>query len=281
MKCLLSKISLATVVALSLTACTPDIDALIKASTRDCGGAGVPASSPVPVYTYKVLNSWPHSSWAFTEGIIFHKGAILESSGFAGASSLSQVVPGSGQVLKEYTIPEPYFAEGITIFQGRLYQLTLSDTGIIYTPDSLQKIGEFSYEGTGWGLTHDDRYLIMSDGTEVIRFVDPMTFKTARTINVIFDTIPVKNLNALAYVKGEIFANVWKTDYIARIDPQDGRITGWINLKGLLSPEEQVGDHDVLNGIAYDEQNDRLVVTGKRWPRFFEISLRRYQLPGD
>lgn len=278
---------LAPLVALSLAACTPDLEALIPASSVSCGGgdnrllssrhagASLSTDAPVPVYTYRVVSSWPHSSGPFTEGIVFHKGLILESSGQYGESSLSQVVPGSGQVLMRSPVPGEYFAEGITLFQGRLYQLTLSDTGFIYNPDTLQKTGEFSYEGKGWGLTHDDTFLIMSNGTNLLRFLDPVTFRTVRTISVTSNDLPVKNLNALAYVKGEIFANVWKTDNIVRIDPQSGRVTGWIDLKGLLPPEESGGAVDVLNGIAYDPQKDRLVVTGKRWPRFFEITLVR------
>ncbi|HTG82256.1 MAG TPA: glutaminyl-peptide cyclotransferase [Geobacteraceae bacterium] len=270
--------------ALTLSACTPDTDARISVSAVGCGGdgvllapqrAGILPPVRVPRYTYRVVTSWPHSPWSFTEGIVFHRGTILESSGLYGESHLTRSVPGSGLVLMKQPVAGKHFAEGITLFHGRLYQLTLSGTGLVYNPDTLQRTGTFSYEGPGWGLTHDDTCLIMSNGTNQLRFLDPETFRTVRTIGVTSDNVPVDSLNALAYVNGEIFANVWKTDYIARIDPRSGRLTGWIDLQGLLAPEERGGAVDVLNGIAYDEQGRRLVVTGKRWPKFFEITLRR------
>jgi len=270
--------------ALTLSACTPDTDARISVSAVGCGGdgvllapqrAGILPPVRVPRYTYRVVTSWPHSPWSFTEGIVFHRGTILESSGLYGESHLTRSVPGSGLVLMKQPVAGKHFAEGITLFHGRLYQLTLSGTGLVYNPDTLQRTGTFSYEGPGWGLTHDDTCLIMSNGTNQLRFLDPETFRTVRTIGVTSDNVSVDSLNALAYVNGEIFANVWKTDYIARIDPRSGRLTGWIDLQGLLAPEERGGAVDVLNGIAYDEQGRRLVVTGKRWPKFFEITLRR------
>jgi len=267
--------------AFALAACGPNLDALVKQSTslqqdspsRSAPGASSQATAPIPLYTYKVVTSWPHHRWAFTQGLVFQDGLLLESTGLYDKSSLMQVVPDSGQVLERQIVPGEYFAEGITVFKERIYQLTLSGSGFIYHHKSLLKEGEFSFEGEGWGLTNDGRHLIMSNGSNVLQFINPETFKTERTVSVTCNKIPLKNLNALQYIKGEIFANVWQTDYIVRIDPGSGNITGWINLKGLLRPEERNGNTDVLNGIAYDEKNDRLVVTGKRWPRYFEIRL--------
>jgi len=270
---------------MALAACAPNLDSLVRQST---GVAHPPRSGPapaasagsfrqIPLYTYKVVTSWPHYRWAFTEGLVFQDGLLLESSGLYEKSALMQVVPGSGQLLERQHVPGEYFAEGITVFRNRIYQLTLSGAGFIYHHKSLQKEGEFAFEGEGWGLTHDGRHLIMSNGSNQLKFIDPDTFKTERTVNVTCNGVPLKYLNALQYVKGEIFANVWQTDYIVKIDPGSGDVTGWIDLKGLLRPEERNDNTDVLNGIAYDERNDRLVVTGKRWPKYFEIRLEEVQ----
>jgi glutamine cyclotransferase len=247
-----------------------------KVATLDRKDArsGLLKNLSVPMYTYKVVSSWPHHSCAFTEGIVFHDGILLESGGLYASSSLMSVAPGSGRVLTRQPVPDEYFAEGLTVFNGRIYQLTMFKTGFIYDPHSFRKVGEFSYDGEGWGLTHDDKHLIMSDGSNSIRFINPVTFQTEKTINVTVNNVPLVNLNELEYVKGEIFANIWGSDYIVRIDPQSGAVVGWINLKGLLLPENEGNNVDVLNGIAYDEENDRLVVTGKQWSKFYEISLQ-------
>lgn len=282
------KVLLTVLVALSLAACSPSVEKLVKESTRDYGikdaevanlvrkdaNNGLLKSLSVPMYTYKVISSWPHHSCAFTQGIVFHDGLLLESGGLYAASSLMSSAPGSGRVLSRQRVPDEYFAEGLTVFKGRIYQLTLSKIGFIYDHKSLRKVGEFSYDGEGWGLTHDDKHLIMSDGSNTIRFINPVTFETEKTIRVAVNNVPLINLNELEYVKGEIFANIWGSDYIVRIDPRTGAIVGWINLKGLLVPENEGNNADVLNGIAYDEENDRLVVTGKQWSKFYEISLQ-------
>ena len=266
---------------ITLAACAPNLDALVKQSTaiqqppvsRTYPGASVLPPRPIPLYTYKVVTSWPHHRWAFTQGLVFQDDILLESTGLYDKSSLMQVVPGSGQVLERRNVPGEYFAEGITVFRNRIYQLTLSGSGFIYHHKTLHREGEFSFEGEGWGLTNDGRHLIMSNGSNQLKFINPDTFQTERTVSVTCNKVPLKNLNALQYIKGEIYANVWQTDYIVRIDPKSGEIIGWINLKGLLRPEDSNGGTDVLNGIAYDEKNDRLVVTGKRWPKYFEIRL--------
>lgn len=268
----------------ALFGCAPNLDALVQQSTgihpqaapRPHPAELKDAPSQIPLYTYEVVTSWPHYNWSFTQGLTFQDGLLLESSGLYERSALMKVHPGSGQVLNTQGVPGEYFAEGITVLRDKVYMLTLSGAGFIYDHKSLQRKGEFSFEGEGWGLTNDGRHLIMSNGSNRLKFVDPDTFKTERTVEVTCNGTPLKNLNALQYVKGEIYANVWRTDYIVRIDPGSGAVIGWINLKGLLKADERSGDPDhVLNGIAYDESNDRLVVTGKRWPRFFEIRLEK------
>lgn len=228
----------------------------------------------VPIYTYEIRRVYPHDPAAFTQGLIFRDGILWESTGLNGQSSLRKVELETGHVLKKIDVPEQFFAEGMTVFRGRVYQLTWqSQKGFIYDPDTFQQLGEFAYTGEGWGLTHDGDYLIMSDGTNRIRFLDPVTFDTKRAISVSLNGRPVSELNELEYVKGEIYANVWQTDRVLRIDPQTGRVIGVVDLTGLLPAADRTPSTDVLNGIAYDEANDRLFVTGKLWPKLFEIRL--------
>lgn len=259
-----------------------------RASNRDgqrqSGGSPLsqktsPTTSPVPeavpVSTFEVVNAWPHDSGAFTQGLVFHDGAFLESTGQYGESSLRRVEPKTGRVLKKVDLPGQYFAEGLTLFRGKLYQLTWTTRkGFIYDPETFQSQGEFAYDGEGWGLTHDDQNLILSDGTNQIRFLDPNTFGIKKTISVFDGARPLRELNELEYVKGEIYANIWHTDRIARIDPGSGKILGWIDLTGLFPEAERSDEEAVLNGIAYDEATDRLFVTGKLWPKLFEIRLQ-------
>jgi glutamine cyclotransferase len=237
--------------------------------------ASVP--SRVSNYTYEILKTYPHDPAAFTQGLVYYQGDLYESTGLNGSSSLRKVELATGRVLKRFDVPQQYFAEGLALFGGKLYQLTwLTQTTFVYNLDSFDQSGwikTFGYTGEGWGLTHDGHSLIMSDGTNQIRFLDPETFQVQRTINVQENGTAVRQLNELEYIKGEIFANVWQTDRIARIDPQSGRIIGWLNLAGLLSAEDRAHGVDVLNGIAYDEAGDHLYVTGKLWPKLFEIRL--------
>lgn len=234
------------------------------------------ASDEVPVYTFKVINSWKHDSRAFTQGLVFYDGLLYESTGLYGQSSLRKVELRTGKVLKKVNVPGIYFAEGMTIFQGKIFQLTWkAHKGFIYDPDSFKQTGEFAYEGEGWGLTHDEQFLIMSDGTNRLRFLNPATFKVERTISVFDNDAPLAELNELEYVKGEIYANIWQTDRIVRLDPQSGKILGWVDLRGLLPVKDNDKPVDVLNGIAYDAAQDRLFVTGKLWPRLYEIRLQR------
>jgi glutamine cyclotransferase len=221
-----------------------------------------------------VVNSWPHDKKAFTQGLIFHDGSLLESTGQYGQSTLRRVELETGKVKKKVDVGKQYFAEGLTLLNGKLYQLTWQERkAFVYDAASLNREKEFYFDGDGWGLTHDGESLILSDGTDQLRFIDPATFRAKHTIKVTDRGRPVRELNELEFVKGEIFANVWHDDRIARIDPRDGRVLGWIELKGLL-PAGQVQDEEaVLNGIAYDAARDRLFVTGKLWPKLFEIRL--------
>jgi glutamine cyclotransferase len=228
----------------------------------------------IPTYSYKIKNSWPHDSRAYTQGLIFLDGMLWESTGQYGTSSLRKVELKSGKVVKQISLPGKYFAEGMTVFHNKVFQLTWQEQkGFIYDPATFQKQGEFSYTGEGWGLTHDGESLIMSDGTDEIRFLDPSTLQTTRTISVTDRGEPVDQLNELEYIGGEIYANIYQTDRIARIEPRTGKILAWIDLTGLLSAKDRTGQEDVLNGIAYDESSKRLFVTGKMWPKLFEIEI--------
>jgi glutaminyl-peptide cyclotransferase len=230
---------------------------------------------PPPGYGYSVIRSYPHDPRAFTQGLIFHNGFFYEGTGLNQRSSLRKVKVETGEVVQNKALPDQYFGEGITDWKGSLLQLTWqSEIGFVYDLKSFEQTKTFSYKGEGWGLTHDDTRLILSDGSAQLRFIDPATLKETGRITVRDAGTPVERLNELEFVKGEIFANIWQTDRIARISPKDGRVTGWIDLSGLLAPAERAGaGADVLNGIAYDAASDRLFVTGKLWPRVFEIKL--------
>jgi len=232
--------------------------------------------SAVPSYGYEIVNTWPHDKDAYTQGLVFYEGSLLESTGQEGRSSLRRVEPETGKVLKKVEVPRPYFAEGITLLKGKIYQLTWQhQLGFIYDAVSFEKLGEFSYKGEGWGLTNDGSALILSDGSNRIRFFDPATFQVNRTISVLDDRAPIASINELEFVHGEIYANIWHKERVARIDPQTGRVLGWIDLTGLRALADAHDNEAVLNGIAYDESNDRMFVTGKLWPKLFEIRVKR------
>ncbi len=238
-----------------------------------------PTAAPgekVPIYGYEVVHVFPHDPNAFTQGLVFHEGNLLESTGEVGHSSLRRVGIDDGKVLQKVDVLAPYFAEGITLLKGKIYQLTWQhQVGFIYDALTFEKTGQFNYTGEGWGLTNDGQSLILSDGTNRIRFLNPENFQVTRTIAVLDARAPVVEINELEYVKGEIYANIWHADRIARINPQTGAVIGWINLAGLLAPGEAQDEEAVLNGIAYDEPRGRLFVTGKLWPKVFEIRLKR------
>jgi len=231
-------------------------------------------SGAIPVYTYKVVNTYAHDRRAFTQGLVFESGVLYEGTGLRGHSTLRRVELETGDVLQIRELPARFFAEGVTIYGNKIIQLTWqSRVGFVYDKDSFKLLKEFHYPTEGWGITHDGKRLIMSDGTSTLRFLDPETFKETGRIKVYDDNGPVTKLNELEYVQGEIYANVWQTNHIARIAPQTGRVIGWIELKGLLSPQDRSRGGDVLNGIAYDAKKARLFVTGKFWPELFEIRL--------
>jgi glutamine cyclotransferase len=229
----------------------------------------------VPIYTYEVINVWPHDRSAFTQGLIFLDGALLESTGLNGQSSLRKVELQTGAVLQRVDVPSDYFAEGMAVLGDKIFQLTWrNQKAFVYDLETFRLEKEFTYDGEGWGLTTDGRALIMSDGTHQIRFIDPATFKVLRTISVLHQGQPVTRLNELEYIKGEIFANIWGADQVARIDPASGKVTGVIDFAGLLPRENRGENPDVLNGIAYDSTTDRIFVTGKLWPKLFEVRLK-------
>lgn len=226
-----------------------------------------------PVYGYRIVNAYPHDPEAFTQGLIYHDGNLYESTGLHGASSLRKVELETGKVLKRHDLPDKYFGEGVAFCGKRLIQLTYqSRIGFIYDLDLLQ-VGSFTYPTEGWGLTCDGSRLILSDGTATLRWLDAKTFEMVKQMTVTDQGQPVLHLNELEYIKGEIFANIWQTDTIARISPDTGEVTGWIDLGGLSQQFEPTTPIDCLNGIAYDERGDRLFVTGKLWPKLFEIQL--------
>jgi len=231
---------------------------------------------PAPTYSYEIAHTYPHDPDAYTQGLIFDNGQLLESTGRNGKSSLRRVELQTGKVLQQVVVPEEYFAEGIALLQEKIYQLTWQhQLCFVYDHQTFKKLGQLSYDGEGWGLTTDGHSLILSDGTSRLRFLSPDNFNVTRTLEVLDGKEPVTEINELEYVKGQIFANVWHKQRIAIIDPKSGKVTGWLNLDGLLSPNEVADEEGVLNGIAYDEKTDRLFVTGKLWPRLFEIRVKR------
>jgi glutamine cyclotransferase len=229
----------------------------------------------VPNFGYEVVNTFPHDRGAFTEGLVYLQGALFESTGLNGSSTLRQVDLRSGRVAHQISLSPAYFGEGIAILHQKIYQLTWqAHLGFIYDLTTFAKVGEFAYTGEGWGLTTDGKALIMSDGTNQLRFIDAADFHVIRTISVELGGKPLANLNELEFIKGEIYANVWQTPILVRIDPADGKLVGTVDLTGLLPVSDYDPHTDVLNGIAYDPDGDRLFVTGKCWPKLFEIRLR-------
>jgi len=229
----------------------------------------------IPVYGVQVVHATPHDINAFTEGLFFLNGYFYESTGLDGHSSVRKVKVETGQVVQRATLPPEMFGEGIAPWKDHLIGLTWkSQTGYVLDLGSFDTRGQFGYPGEGWGLTHDDTALVMSDGTADIRFLNPQTLIETHRIHVTAQGKPVDQLNELEWVEGEIYANIWQTDRIARIDPQTGNVVGWIDCKGLLPKKDFIPQHtDVLNGIAYDPATKRLWVTGKFWPKVFEIRL--------
>ncbi|MCC7010680.1 MAG: glutaminyl-peptide cyclotransferase [Acidobacteria bacterium] len=248
------------------------------AATGLAAGGGVAAQGGVPRYGYRVVNSYPHDSRAFTQGLIVRDGYFYESTGQHGQSTIRKVRIATGEVVQQRQLEPKYFGEGLTDWGSQLVQLTWkNNVGFVYDLASFRPVKTFAFAGEGWGLTRSRTHLIMSDGqpSGQLRFLDPASLAEVRRITVRDQGRPVDRLNELEFVRGEVFANVWYTDEICRIDPATGRVTGWIDLSGLLPAAQRAGSDAVLNGIAYDAAADRLFVTGKYWPRVFEIALER------
>ena len=232
-----------------------------------------PTIQDVPVYKCKIINNYPHDRNAFTQGLVFENNHLYEGTGLYGHSSLRKIQLETGTILQVRNLSDQYFGEGITLYQNKIMQLTWKNNiGFVYDRDNFHKIQEFHYPNEGWGITNDGKHLIMSDGTSTLHFIDPETFEEIRQIQVFSKEGPVKNLNELEYVKGEIYANVWQTNLIALISPATGQITGWIDVTELQNLEND-NPTSIPNGIAYDHENDRLFVTGKLWSKIFEIEL--------
>ncbi len=242
-------------------------------------------ATSVPVYTYEVVNTFMHDPKAFTEGLFFHNGFLYESTGEEGESNLRKVELETGKVVQQQKLDEELFGEGTTVLNSKIYQLTWrSGRAFVYDAETLKPLKEFRYTGDGWGLTNDGTNLYMTDSTHVIRVIDPETFKTVRTVPVFReDGKPLMQINELEFIKGELWANVWhseqpeilgKPNYIARIDPQTGKLLGWIDLQGISPDDVKRGTENTLNGIAYDASGDRIFVTGKNWKKLFEIKIK-------
>lgn len=233
----------------------------------------VPRKSEVPRWRCRIVRRYPHDPEAFTQGLVVSEGILYEGTGLVGRSSIRRVALETGRILARRPLPPPHFGEGVAVVDDSIIQLTwLSEAGFVYDRESLEPRGRFRFSGEGWGLAHDGTRLVMSDGTPWLRFLDPATFAEGSRLRVTDAGRPLHELNALAWVEGELLANVWGSEFIARIDPDDGRVRGWIDCRGLLPPA--ISRYcDVLNGIAYDPAERRLLLTGKLWPWLFEVEL--------
>ena len=225
-------------------------------------------------YTYKIINTFPHDQKAYTQGLVFQDGVLYEGTGLPGRSSLLKVELETGNALQTHKLSAEFFGEGITIFADKIIQLTFQDNvGFVYNKNTFELLRTFNYPTEGWGITHNDKHLIMSDGTPTLYFLDPETLEQLRSIKVYDRGVSVWGINELEYVEGQIYANIWPSEQIAIILPQTGRVMGWINMKGLLTEQDRKQPVDVFNGIAYDKETGRLFVTGKFWPKLFEIKV--------
>ena len=263
------------------------------ACTDSTSSSSMPAATPdgseptgvtaARLYTYEVVRSFPHDTGAFTQGLAIEGETLYESTGNYGQSSLRRVALQTGEVERIHPLSRTVFGEGIALYDGKVIQLTWkSGIGFIYDIETFDLIRSVAYPGEGWGITYDGKRFVMSDGSSTLYFRDRVTFEETGRVIVRDEDGQVRNLNELEYVKGEIYANIWQEDRVARLDPASGRVTGWIDLDGLLESqgaEEAGGTVDVLNGIAYDAAGDRLFVTGKWWPKLFEIRLVEKQAP--
>lgn len=252
-------------------ACGKDVPAADSSMVSD-----TVSSARTATYTFEVVATYPHDATAYTQGLQWHDGRLFESTGQVGTSGIREVELATGRVIRKRDLAEPHFGEGLVILGAKLYQLTwTTGKAFVYDWKTFNPTGEFTYEGEGWGLTTDGTSLIMSDGTSTLRWRDPGTFAVTKSLAVTDHETAVTQLNELEWVNGEIWANVWQSEQIARINPVTGNVVGWINLSGILSAMDRSGKEDVLNGIAYDAAKERYFVTGKLWPKLFEIRLKR------
>lgn len=266
---------LVTPLALLVIAATSPVDALAQAKAP-APQAKPSTEPPLPVDGFEIVATYPHDAHAFTQGLVLHGGRMLESQGHYGKSAVSIVELASGSAVRRVDLEPRYFAEGLTVLRGIVYLVTWKEnTGFFFASDDLRLLGKFQYPGIAWGLTHDGTHLILSDGGDELRFVDPNTFQLVRKLAVRAQGKPVYMLNELERVRGEIWANMWHSDRIARIDPKTGAVLGWIDLTGLLPADQRKDPENVLNGIAWDAERDRIFVTGKRWPKLFEIRVKK------
>ncbi len=241
---------------------------------------GVLLSQPKPAtaqptlqYSYTIVNTYPHDPEAFTEGLLYSDGVLYESTGLNGESSLRRVNLTSGEVLQEISMPNQYFGEGMAIVNDKIIQLTyLNKIGFIYDKTTFQLLGNFSYSTQGWGLTYNGNELIMSDGSDILYFLNPQTYQITKQVHVYDGNSSINKLNELEYVKGDLYANIFEKSKIAIINPDTGQVKGWIDLNNLGN-QNYVDTYTVMNGIAYDAQNNRLFVTGKDWAHLYEITL--------
>jgi glutamine cyclotransferase len=255
-----------------LSVATPKAATQAAAKAAAAKPAAKPATGPIE-YGYKVVKSYAHDRRCFTQGFEFRAGVIYESTGREGMSWIRRWKLDTGEVLQQVDLSPEFFGEGITVLNERITQLTYkTEVGFVYDQSSFKRLRQFNYPGEGWGLTNDGQRIYMSDGSSQIRVWDPNTLKEMGRITVKDGAKEVEALNELEYIRGEIWANIWLTDKIVRFSPKDGRVTGWIDLAGLLTPAERAGA-DVLNGIAFDSIGDRVFLTGKLWPKVFEIKL--------
>lgn len=224
---------------------------------------------------YRVVHTYPHDKEAFTQGLFYNNGVLYEGTGQEAGSSLREVDLATGKVLRQHNLDPALFGEGITLFRDRIYQVTWRNkVGFIYNKSDFSLVNKVFYQTEGWGLTTIDNRIVMSDGTNVLYFLDPETFTVASRLEVCDNKKKVDQLNELEYIRGEIWANIWQTDLIARIDPSSGKIKAYIDLSGIFpESERRKTDADVLNGIAFDQQTGRIFITGKRWPKLYEITI--------
>jgi glutamine cyclotransferase len=234
-----------------------------------------PHRTPHPSdHGYEVVNTFPHDPNAFTQGLVFDEGDLFEGTGLEGQSSLRRVDLKTGRVLQEHRLDDEVFGEGIAVLGDEIFQLTYTEElAFVYDRRTFKLKRTHQYKSQGWGLTHDGKLLIMSNGSDKLVFRDPASFEVVREVAVRDAGVPVVDLNELEYIEGEVYANVYQTDRIVRIAPRTGRVVHWVNLEGLLAPRDRTGQEDVLNGIAYDRKDRRLFVTGKNWPKLFEIKV--------